>query len=275
MKCRHCAANNIDNAVFCKHCGVAIDHTQIPLDSLSSSAQQSTAQPDSAEEKAAKDVRLNSSLTDHLLNAVVVDTTDQSSYSAKFRHVLSGTRFKLWSLMGASFIVFPLVVAGFTSFVLPWMMRQFYSNDLKIQETVKQQAVNGEGTALSEQQLGVERMSQQSSNLTTTLAGYYQLLLFYQEQSEQFYQQNGRFPKHLNELQQYPVIKPDMPPDEKVTILDRGVIMATSDQLPQLKLYAVPQIQQNQRIKWQCYSSSLILSNFANCILLKPNETMK
>lgn len=271
MKCRHCAANNIDNAVFCKHCGVVITRTKPQPDPQL--AVQHAPASDPTVEQAAKRVRLDSPVTDQLLHAVAADTADRSSLRAKVKPMLTGSRFKLWSLMGGSFIIFPLLVAGLTSFVIPWVMKQFYSNDLQIQDAVKQQAVNS-NSALWEQQ-SLQRGRLQTEHLNAAINRHYQLLLFYQDQSEQFYQLHGRFPQHLNELQQYPVMKADMPLDEKVTILDQGVIMTSSDKLPQLKLYAVPQRQADQRIKWQCYSTSEILSNFSTCILLNQKQTVK
>lgn len=269
MKCRHCAANNIDNTVFCKHCGIAVDHSEPQLDPQLAAQQTSTS--GLTEKKIVKRIKLISLFTDWSVNSIM-NTMDRMSLSAKLRQMLVTGRIQSWSLMGISFVVLPLVVAALTSFVIPWLMTQFYSNELQIQEAVNQQAMSGH-TATEQQQLPFGW--QQPESLTAMFGRYHQGLLFYQEQLERFYQQYGHFPEHIDELQQYPPKKVEASLEEKVMILDGGVIMLGSNTLPQLKIYAVPQLQKNQSIKWQCYSTGAILSNFSTCSLLSQRQTVQ
>lgn len=266
MKCRHCAANNIDNTVFCKHCGIAMDHGKSQSDSQVAVQQIPTS--NLTEQQTVKRLKLISFFTDWSVK-LIINTTDRLSLSAKLRQMRAAGRVQSWLLMGMSFVVLPLLVAALTSFAVPWLMKQFYSNDLQIQEVVNQQAMSSH-TALGQQQL--QFGWRQPESLTAMFSRYHQGLLFYQDQSEQFYRQYGHFPQHVDELQQYPLNKVEVLREEKVMILDGGVIMLSSNALPQLKIYAVPQLQKNQSIKWQCYSTSALLSNFSTCNLLNQRQ---
>lgn len=266
MKCHHCAANNTDKAAFCKYCGVSLHALGV---------EHSAALPGTptvltgvlarfvvkiiGSIRATPHYSYRSNTTNHFLYFNIV--------RLRLRHFLVKRQVKLWLMMLASFIVFPLLVASLTSVIIPLVMQYFFSDSVPQPARFPQSVLYQVALQPSFDHMHASTMQPLDQNL---LKGHYQLLLFYQKIIERYYFQHGHFPADITDLHRYLSFKTNTVQQQAQIVMDgRGMLVSISGQNSQLKLYAIAQVD-NRSIRWQCYTTSTLLTMSDDCIL--PNK---